>query len=95
MIISAGGFDVTKHADSYSFKDSNRSGSNVNITEVLQKKSQNVNSVSIWITRDWEESWYDAKSTQKNIIDKGYTPMFMFYFFADEINPKFILKNKK
>lgn len=95
LIISAGEFDITKSALSYSFKDNNRSGTNVNITEVLHKESPNTNSVSIWITRNWQEKWFDAKTTQKEVIDKGYTPMFMFYYFGDEINPKFIKDNKK
>lgn len=95
LIISAGGFDVTKEATHYSFKDKNSTVANVNITEVLHKKSHNTNSVSIWITKNWQEEWFDAKTTQKEILDKGYTPMFMFYYFGDEINPQFIEDNKK
>ena len=95
LLISAGGFDVKKEPSGYSFKDNNRSGINVNITEVLQKESPHTNSVSIWITRNWQEEWFDAKTTQKEIIDKGYTPMFIFYYFADDINPKFIQEHKK
>ena len=94
LIISAGGFDVTKSRGFYSFKDEKR-GVNVNITEVLYKKSPHTNSVSIWITRDWKEEWFDAKTTQKEIIDKGYIPMFIFYYFADDINPKFLKTTQK
>jgi len=95
LLVSAGGFDVKKEVNNYSFKDNNRSGNIVNITEVLHKKSQTTNSVSIWITRNWQEEWFDAQTTQKEIIDKGYTPMFIFYYFGDEISPKFIKANKK
>jgi len=95
LLLSVGGFDVKKVGTTYSFKDNNKTGTNVNITEVLHKKSCNTNSVSIWITKDWEEEWFDAKVTQKEIIDKGYTPIFMFYYFADEINQEYIEANKK
>lgn len=95
VIISAGGYDVKKSDNFYSFKDSNRTGENVSITEVLQKQSLDTSSVSIWITKDWKEDWYSVESTQKSIINKGYTPMFMFYFFADEINPAFVKKHEK
>jgi len=95
LLISAGGFDVKKEKGHYSFRDTNSSGFNVNITNVLQKESPHANSVSIWITRNWQEEWFDAKTTQREIIDKGYTPMFIFYYFADDINPKFIKENKK
>ena len=100
MLISAGGFDVTEYKNlfyfrNYDLNDSSIQGKNINITKVLHKISPNVNAVSIWITRDWEEDWYDVKTTQNEIINKGYTPIFIFYYFADEINPKFIKNNKK
>jgi hypothetical protein len=94
LLLSAGGFDVKKLGDTYSFKNGESGGKSVNITEVLNKKSKNINAVTIWITRNWQEDWFDANTTQKEILDKGYTPMFIFYYFADEINPKFI-ENKK
>jgi len=95
LLISAGGFDIKKEANNYSFRDHNSSEFNGNITEVLHKKSQTTNSVSIWITKDWQEEWFDVNTTQKEILDKGYTPMFMFYYFGDEISPSFIKAHKK
>jgi len=95
LIISTGDFDVESDANSYYFKDDNRSGKRVGITEVLQKKSKNVSSVSMWITPLWQEDWYCVKETQEEIIDRGYTPLFIFYYFADQITPAFIKKHEK
>ena len=94
MLIGAGGFDVTKKGNSFSFKDINSTGKHANITEVLHKEVPNINAVSIWITKDWQEDWYSVEDTQKELINKGYTPVYMFYWFADEISPQFVKKNK-
>ena len=95
LLISAGGFDFQKYKNHYSFNLSSGKKNYINITEVLQKKSHKTNSVAIWITKNWQENWFDIKTVQQKIIDKGYTPMFIFYWFADEINPEYIKKYKK
>jgi len=93
FLISAGGYDVTQHNGFYSFRNKVK-GRNVNITKVLHEKSKNTNAVSIWITKDWEEPWYDVQTTQK-LMNRGYTPMFIFYWFGDDISPKYVQKNEK
>lgn len=96
MLISAGGFDVTEYAKHrYAFKDKRHSGDNVNITKVLQEKSKNTNAVTMWITKGWQEDWYDVSTVQRQIIDKGYTPVFIFYWFADEISPEYVKHYEK
>lgn len=95
MLISAGGYDVSKSTSQYTFKHSKPAMINVNISEVLCKQSPNVNSITMWITKDWEECWYDVDNTQKELIDKGYTPVFLFYWFADEVSVEFVKKNEK
>jgi hypothetical protein len=95
MLIGVGGFDVKKVKEHYAFHDTNISSEMVNITEPVAKEAKNVNAISIWITKEWEESWYDAKIVQKEIVDKGYTPVFIFYWFGDEVSVKYIQKNKK
>ena len=95
MLISAGGYDVKKVGKAYHFKDSKHKGKHINITTVLHKESINTNAVSMWINKEWQEDWYDAVTTQKEIINKGYTPMFIFYWFADEISPAYVKKNEK
>jgi len=60
----------------------------------LKKETPNVNSISIWITRNWKENWYPVK-TVNQYIKNGYIPIFIFYWFADDISPSFVKKNKK
>jgi len=95
MLIGAGGFDVQQSKGHYTFHKKNVSAKMVNITEPVAQDAKNVNAISIWITKEWEESWYDAKTVQKEIVDKGYTPVFIFYWFADEISVSYIEKNRK
>jgi len=95
MLISAGGYDVTEDKGEFSFKNKNFSGENVNITKVLHQESHNTNAITIWITKDWKEEWYDVETTQNEIIDKGYTPVFIFYWFADAINVEYVKQNEK
>ncbi len=86
--IGVGGFTVCKNKAFYkkcSYKD------RIPIYKITPK---NVNSFSIWITRDWKEFWYPAKTINK-AIKKGFTPIFIFYYFADEISPEFVKKHKK
>ena len=94
ILIGAGDFDVSKKNGHYFFKDHIKNAQHAYITEVLSKEAPNLNSVTIWITRNWKEEWFKAKEVQKEIIDKGYTPLFIFYYFADDISPKYIQEHK-
>ena len=60
----------------------------------LKKEAPNVNAISVWITRTWKENWYPVK-TVNEYIKHGYAPVFIFYWFADDISPKFVKKNEK
>ncbi|WP_456479285.1 hypothetical protein [Nautilia sp.] len=60
----------------------------------FKKEAPNVNSFSVWITRNWRENWYPAETVNK-FIRHGYTPIFIFYWFADDISPSFVKKNKQ
>ncbi len=60
----------------------------------LKKEAPNVNAISVWITRKWEECWYPAPMINEG-IQKGYTPIFIFYWFADDISDAFIQKKKE
>jgi hypothetical protein len=95
ILVGVGGFDVIKNKHHYSFHDKNQTKHTfTNITEPLSKEAKNVNAISMWITRDWSEDWYDAKIVQSEIVDKGYTPVFIFYWFADEVSVAFIQKHQ-
>jgi len=95
ILIGVGGFDVKKDNENYRFYDGNTSYKNVNITEVLTKETKHVNAVSMWVTKDWDASWYDVETVQKEIVDRGYIPVFIFYWFADDISVKYIKMHKK
>jgi hypothetical protein len=60
----------------------------------LKKNLPNVNAISMWITRDWANDWYPAKEVNK-LIKAGYTPIYIFYYFGDDISPKFVKRNWK
>lgn len=96
MLIGAGGFDLSYKDNTYFFRSGSKEDTKrVNITQALARFSPNVNAVSLWITKEWKESWYDVKTVQKEIIEKGYTPIFIFYWFADDISPKYIKEHEK
>lgn len=48
----------------------------------------------MWITKDWQEDWYDVQTTQEQVINKGFTPVFIFYWFGDDISVKFVKTNE-
>jgi|GEM_PF-1646427 len=58
----------------------------------LKKNLPNVNTISMWITRDWAQNWYPPKDINQ-LVKKGYTPLFIFYYFGDDISPKFVKRN--
>jgi len=92
--ITAGEFEVQKYSSVYSFHDAKPKTVTVPITEVLQSQSKNSNGVTMWITPEWDEQWYDSKTIQNDIINRGYTPVFIFYYFADNISVQYIHKKQ-
>ncbi len=93
--ISVGGFDVKKKGNRYCFYLSPCKGKPVTITEALRQTSPQVDAVTLWITRNWEKDWYEADRVQRDIIDKGYVPLFIFYYFGDDISPSFVKSHRK
>ncbi|MGB0733019.1 MAG: hypothetical protein ACPGPF_04615 [Pontibacterium sp.] len=93
FLVGVGGYELCMTADSQTAYREDCPVEHTPVTHVLPGIAPNVNSVSIWITRDWQESWYSIETLQKEFIDKGYTPVFLFYWFADEITPTFIEQN--
>jgi hypothetical protein len=62
--------------------------------EVVPEMLPGVNSLSMWITRHWQEDWYDAVEIGRASMESGLTPVFMFYWFADDISPAFVEANR-
>ena len=92
FIVGVGGYDVCKKGEKYIAYDGNCKIVN-NITSTIPK---NVNGISIWITKDFNfTSWFKPEDINKNIVEKGYVPIFIVYWFRDDISPKFIENNWK
>ena len=92
--ITTGDFEVQKYPSVYSFHTTKPKTITVPITDVLQSKSKNTNGVTMWITPEWNEQWYNTTIIQNDIINRGYTPVFIFYYFADNISVKYIHKKQ-
>ncbi len=46
--------------------------------------------VTIWMVEGWEESWFPAAEVQTHLIDQGFTPVFVHWWFADDTRPAVI-----
>ena len=95
FLVGVGGYDCCKVNGQYRVYDGNCS-INCNITDYTKKKLPNVNGVSIWITKNFDfKNWFKPKDINRQIVKKGYTPIFIVYWYRDDISIKFIKKNKK
>jgi hypothetical protein len=95
FLVGVGGYDCCKIKKSYKNYDRNCT-INCNITDYTKKELPNVNGISIWITKDFDfKSWFKPENINQNIIKNGYTPIFIVYWYRDDISKKFVEKNKK
>jgi len=94
FIVGVGGYDLCEKNNTYKAFDG-KCKINANITDFTKKEMPNVNAVSIWITKDFNfKKWFQPKSINQHIVKKGYTPIFIIYWFRDDLSPKFIKKHK-
>ena len=56
--------------------------------DVLQQKLKSTKYVVYWLTKSWKESWFSVKTIQKG-MDKGIVPVFMYWYFGDELSGGF------
>jgi len=54
---------------------------------------KNATYIDIWITKNWQKDWYNLTSIQK-LIDKGKIPVFLYFYFGDNLNSDYLQKNK-
>ena len=95
FIVGVGGYDLCKKDNIYKQFDGNCS-INANITEYTKKEMPNVNAISIWITKDFNfKKWFQPKSLNKNIVKNGYIPLFIIYWWRDDISIKYVKKHQK
>jgi len=50
--------------------------------------------IDIWITKGWQESWYNLSSLQK-LINEGKIPVFIYFYFGDHLNSDYLKDNKE
>jgi hypothetical protein len=92
FLVGVGGYDVCKKGKRYIAYNSKCKITH-NITDVVPK---NVNAISIWITKNFDfKSWFRPEDINRNIVAKGYIPIFIVYWFRDDISPNYIQKHKK
>lgn len=44
----------------------------------------------MWMARGWSEEWYPAQEVNELIVKRGYRPVFILYWFADDISIQYI-----
>jgi len=95
FLVGVGGYDLCQINGFYKQFD-NHCTINANITDYTKKNLPNVNAISIWITKDFDfKNWFPPKSVNENLVAKGYTPIFIVYWWRDDISVKYIQKHKK
>jgi len=95
FIVGVGGYDLCKKHNRYVAFDG-KCKIVSNITTFTKSNLKNVNAISIWITKNFDfKHWFLPKSINKNIIKKGYVPIFILYWFRDDISPKYIQTHQK
>ncbi|MDQ7083429.1 MAG: hypothetical protein Q9M36_00145 [Sulfurovum sp.] len=56
--------------------------------QTLQSHLQKSKFFTIWITRGWQDSWYNLSDIQ-SLMDAGYIPVFNYWFFGDGLGGSF------
>jgi len=57
---------------------------NASAFESVQKHLQNTHYLTLWLTKDWQESWFDVKAINEG-IKKGVIPVFIYWYFGDTL----------
>jgi len=66
---------------------------NLTAFQKVSHYAKNATYIDIWITRYWQKDWYNLTSIQK-LIDKGKIPVFLYFYFGDELNSNSLSDNK-
>lgn len=72
-------------------------GSGQHFTPIWQTLSQeklNVKSVTLWITQESDWNWLHA-DLLRGAHSYGYIPMINYWFFGDQISPKYVTENRE
>ena len=94
FIVGVGGYDLCKQNNIYKVFDGHCK-INSNITDYTKTDLPNVNAISIWITRDFNfKSWFPPERVNQDIVERGYTPIFIIYWYRDDISPDFVQQHE-
>jgi len=94
FLVGAGGYDLCYENGVYKGYDG-KCTINQNITSYVKKEMPNINSISIWMTRDFDfKSWFPTERINLDIVEKGYTPIFIIYWYRDDISPDFVQEHE-
>lgn len=63
-------------------------------TIVKEANLSSVNTISLWIPRGWKKEWYPAQEVNRHIVQQGFIPMFVLYWFADDISISYIRSHR-
>jgi len=66
---------------------------NLTTFQKVSKYIKNATYIDIWITKDWQKNWYNLTSIQK-LINKGKIPVFIYFYFGDNLNSGYLQENK-
>jgi len=66
---------------------------NLTAFQKVSKYVKNATFIDIWITKDWQKDWYNLNSIQK-LIDKGKIPVFLYFYFGDNLNSDYLQQNR-
>jgi len=75
--------------DKYSITDFNESAFNT-LSQKISKSRYNV----YWITKGWQENWFNVNSIQ-TLMDEGKVPVFIYFYFGDHLAEDGYLQDNK
>ncbi|MEO0068426.1 MAG: hypothetical protein ABIK23_04760 [candidate division WOR-3 bacterium] len=50
--------------------------------------------VAIWLCRGWDTTWVSSQDL-KTIVQDGYTPLIIYYYFGDSISKEYLTENNQ
>ena len=80
--------------DEYSDYDRGATDFNESAFGELSTHLQHTKFVTFWVTKEWQENWFNLDSIQK-LIDQGKTPVFLYWYFGDNLQFDNYLEDNK
>jgi hypothetical protein len=81
------------HNDFKSYKN-NITDFNESAFNALSKKISKSRYIVYWMTKEWQENWFNVNSVQ-TLMDEGKIPVFIYWYFGDHLVEDGYLQNNK